>query len=66
MAKRAEYKREEQLRLQKKAVGEWRAMRAILNDREQRELIDDFKNRFNICETVCKVFLQAYKPEEEK
>lgn len=48
----------EQRTLRDKAKAELLRLEKIMNDSETVQMLDDFKNKFNLCETVYKVVLQ--------
>lgn len=57
----------DQKKLRNKAKAELEHLEKTLNDTETRELLDDFKNKFNICESVYKiVFVEHQKSKGKK
>lgn len=52
---------EEQLILRNKAKAELDRLMAIYNDEETKQLVEDFKSRFGICEIVYKVVLDDHQ-----
>ena len=51
--------------LRNKAKAELNRMEQVLANDEIREVLDGFKNKFNVCETVCKIILKKYLVENE-
>lgn len=51
--------------LRNKAKAELNYMERVLTNDEKREVLDEFKNKFNVCETVCKIILKRYLVEKE-
>ena len=66
MAKRIILEAEEQKALRDSAKAELVRMENVLRDAERIELLDKFKNTFNICETVYKVILERWKQNNGK
>lgn len=52
---------EEQMELRNKAKQELERLERITNDGQIVELLDEFKNKFNICETTYKVVLREHQ-----
>lgn len=52
---------EQRLRLRNKAKGELTRLLEALSDDDTREMVDDFKDRFAICEIVYKVILREHQ-----
>lgn len=50
--------------LRNKAKAELNHMEQVLADDNKREVLDEFKNKFNVCETVCKIILKRYLKEK--
>lgn len=56
---------EEQIRLRNKAKAEMERLEKIVADDETIQLLDMFKNRFNICETTYKVILAEHQTKKK-
>ena len=52
---------EEQIKLKAKARKVIEDLEKKLQDEDTKKVLDNFKNKFNICETAYKVFLKKYK-----
>jgi hypothetical protein len=52
--------------LRNSAKAELERLESYLSDRETVRLIDDFKNKFNVCETVYKVILAEHQRRKGK
>ena len=52
---------DEQKTLRKKTKAELNRIEKILTNNENLQLLNDFKNKFNLCETVYKIVLKEYK-----
>ncbi len=50
----------EQMTLRNKAKNKLEEMEQILIDDETKEILNEFKNKFNMCETVYKVIFEKY------
>ena len=56
----------DQLALRNSARKELERLEQIMEDTETLQLMDDFKNRFNMCETVYKVILKKHQEHKGK
>lgn len=52
---------EEKIELRNRAKVEMERLEKILSDKETAELLDRYKNRFNLCESVYKVVLREHQ-----
>lgn len=57
---------DEQLALRKCAKAELLRLEQVFNDQDTTELLNKFKNRFNICESVYKVVLAEHQKQKNK
>ena len=57
---------DEQLALRECAKAELLRLEQILNSQKTTELLNEFKNRFNMCETVYKVVLAEHQKQKRK
>jgi hypothetical protein len=57
---------DEQLALRESARLELIRLETIIQSQETTELLDKFKNRFNICETVYKILLKKHQDHKGK
>ena len=56
----------EQKKLRNKAKKELERLENIQSDKETAELLEAFKTKFNLCETVYKVILEKYSDNGKK
>ena len=52
---------QEQINLRQQALDELNRLEIILQEVETRELLDKYKNRFNLCESAYKVVLHEHQ-----
>lgn len=52
---------DEQLRLRNSALAEMLRLESIFNDKELREDIDSFKDKFTMCEIIYKIILREHQ-----
>ena len=52
---------EEQLRLRNSALAELLRLETVFNDKQVREDIDNFKDKFTMCEITYKIFLREHQ-----
>lgn len=53
--------KQEQINLRQQALDELNRLETILQEVETRELLDKYKNRFNLCESAYKVVLHEHQ-----
>ena len=58
--------KQEQLHLRVKAKNEVETLEAILSNSATVKILDEFKNKFNICETVYKIVLAEHQRRKGK
>ena len=57
---------QDQRKLRNCAKEELQRMKKIMSDASVVELLDEFKNKFNICETVYKIVLEEHQKRKGK
>ena len=57
---------QEKQALRNKAKVELERLETLLKNQETEQLLDEFKNKFNICETVYKIFLKEHQKQKGK
>lgn len=57
---------EEQIHLRNKAKAEMERLEELLSNEETMQVIDLFKNKFNVCETTYKVILAEHQTKKNK
>lgn len=57
---------EEQLALRNRAKAELERLEIRLAEKEKIQIVDEFKNKFNICETVYKIILEEHQKSKGK
>ena len=63
---KTKFSEQEQKKLRNRAKSKLEELEKLLSDAETVKLLDSFKNKFNICETVYKVVLEQHQNSSKK